>query len=82
MVDSLGDETKERIHLFNSFFYDKLTNKKWVTVIRASEIVADGCRGKWVSDDSVWPGYESVKKWTKNRNIFEKQFVIVPINEK
>ncbi|ORX34500.1 hypothetical protein BD324DRAFT_154943 [Kockovaella imperatae] len=28
-----------------------------------------------------WPGYDAVKKWTKKANIFDKDFLIVPINE-
>lgn len=26
-------------------------------------------------------GYESVKKWTKNMDIFDKKWIVVPINE-
>lgn len=33
-------------------------------------------------DSSTGINFESIKKWTKNVNIFEKEFVFIPINEK
>ncbi|KAF9519608.1 hypothetical protein BS47DRAFT_1288056, partial [Hydnum rufescens UP504] len=48
----------EEIHIFNSFFYKKLSSK------------------------SSTDGYQSVRKWTTKFKLFEKKFLIVPINEK
>lgn len=28
-----------------------------------------------------WPAYNSVQRWTRNKNVFDKRFIIVPINE-
>ncbi|KAI0051112.1 hypothetical protein FA95DRAFT_1676228 [Auriscalpium vulgare] len=47
----------DQIHVFNSFFYKKLSNK----------------------NPDV--GYESVRKWTAKFDIFQKKYIIVPINE-
>lgn len=33
------------------------------------------------ASDDHWPAYDTVKKWTKTAKVFEKQFLIVPINE-
>ncbi|WVQ97960.1 hypothetical protein IAU59_005080 [Kwoniella sp. CBS 9459] len=65
VLRGLHEEIKQSVHLFNSFFYDKLSNKT----------------KKSQSGEDKWPAYETVKKWTKGKNIFEKKFVIVPINE-
>lgn len=32
-------------------------------------------------DDKVWPGYDSVKKWTKAVDVFQQDLIIVPVNE-
>jgi Ulp1 family protease len=29
----------------------------------------------------TWPAYQTVRKWTKNVDIFEMDYIIVPINE-
>lgn len=31
--------------------------------------------------EAGWPAYDTVKKWTKATNVFDKRFIIVPINE-
>ncbi|KAJ3886277.1 hypothetical protein GG344DRAFT_57764, partial [Lentinula edodes] len=35
-----------------------------------------------LNKDSIQAGYENVRRWTSKFDIFEKKFVIVPINEK
>jgi len=35
-----------------------------------------------LSRDTNADGYDRVKKWTKKVNIFEKEFIVVPVNEK
>lgn len=35
----------------------------------------------YCDSNKEWEGYESVKKWTKNFDIFTKQYIVVPINE-
>ncbi|KAF9077524.1 hypothetical protein BDP27DRAFT_1311195 [Rhodocollybia butyracea] len=51
-------ELANQIHIFNSFFYKKLSSKK-----------------------AVEEGYRSVQRWTSKFDIFDKKFIIVPINE-
>ncbi|XP_040271300.1 sentrin-specific protease 3 [Bufo bufo] len=50
--DLVMDAVPEKVHFFNSFFYDKLRTK----------------------------GYDGVKRWTKNVDIFSKQLLLVPIH--
>ncbi|KAL4660623.1 sentrin-specific protease 3-like [Arapaima gigas] len=50
--DLVMDTVPEKVHFFNSFFYDKLRTK----------------------------GYEGVKRWTKNVDIFRKEFLLMPIH--
>ncbi|KAF8195366.1 hypothetical protein BJ912DRAFT_138312 [Pholiota molesta] len=51
-------ELAQQVHIFNSFFYKKLNNKK-------NEVQA----------------FETVRKWTSKFDIFQKKYIIVPINE-
>lgn len=46
------DSVPEKVHFFNSFFYDKLRTK----------------------------GYDGVKRWTKNVDIFQKDLLLIPIH--
>ncbi|XP_039193787.1 sentrin-specific protease 3 [Crotalus tigris] len=50
--DLVMDTVPEKVHFFNSFFYDKLRTK----------------------------GYEGVKRWTKNVDIFNKEILLIPIH--
>ncbi|XP_070849190.1 sentrin-specific protease 3b [Chaetodon trifascialis] len=50
--DLVMDFVPEKVHFFNSFFYDKLRTK----------------------------GYEGVKRWTKNVDIFQKDLLLIPIH--
>ncbi|XP_072548763.1 sentrin-specific protease 3a [Salminus brasiliensis] len=50
--DLVMDSVPDRVHFFNSFFYDKLRTK----------------------------GYEGVKRWTKNVDIFQKKYLLIPIH--
>ncbi|KAM4748227.1 sentrin-specific protease 3 [Rhinophrynus dorsalis] len=50
--DLVMDAVPDKVHFFNSFFYDKLRTK----------------------------GYEGVKRWTKNVDIFNKQLLLIPIH--
>ncbi|KAM6453229.1 sentrin-specific protease 3 isoform 1-T1 [Liasis olivaceus] len=50
--DLVMDTVPEKVHFFNSFFYDKLRTK----------------------------GYDGVKRWTKNVDIFNKEILLIPIH--
>lgn len=57
------------VHVFNSFFFKKLVGNRQFPTTTAGQEAA------------LWPGYESVKKWTSKVDIFTKRFVLVPVNE-
>ncbi|XP_069776176.1 uncharacterized protein [Narcine bancroftii] len=50
--DLVMDTVPDKVHFFNSFFYDKLRTK----------------------------GYDGVKRWTKNVDIFNKDLLLIPIH--
>ncbi|KAK4705018.1 hypothetical protein P7C70_g1186, partial [Phenoliferia sp. Uapishka_3] len=54
----------KEVHMFNSFFYKKLSTKKPPS-----------------HHEGNWDAYSTVRKWTAKFDIFDKKFVIVPINE-
>ena len=64
-----GKAKLSRCHFFNSFFYKRLTECMGKS---------SGRRGGGKSPGS---GYESVRRCTKNVDIFTKDFLFVPINE-
>lgn len=71
----LPKEEQSKVHVFSTFFYKRLTTKPLVALKRSypSEM-----------DPNLTPAqkrHARVKNWTKNVNIFEKDFVVVPINE-
>ncbi|KAL1668822.1 hypothetical protein GGG16DRAFT_16735, partial [Schizophyllum commune] len=51
----------QQVHVFSSFFFKKLTEKK---------------------GEGLAEGYQSVRKWTKQFDLFAKNYIFVPINEK
>lgn len=65
MKAELDVNLQERIHIFSSFFYRRLSSAKMGTT----------------KDSESKTGYELVKTWTRKINIFEKDFVVIPINE-
>jgi hypothetical protein len=58
-------EDKERCLVMNSYFYQKLTQK------------SNGTSNMAERKDQA---YERVKNWTKSINIFEKDFILIPIH--
>ncbi|XP_026871350.1 sentrin-specific protease 3b isoform X1 [Electrophorus electricus] len=50
--DLVMDSVPDKVHFFNSFFYDKLRTK----------------------------GYDGVKRWTKNVDIFSKELLLIPLH--
>ncbi|CAG9825310.1 unnamed protein product [Phaedon cochleariae] len=75
LVANLPDEQKPKVHVFSTFFYKRLTTKP----TKASR------KSQPAELDPTLSGPEKrharVKNWTKNVNLFEKDFVVVPINE-
>ncbi|XP_043605079.1 sentrin-specific protease 7-like isoform X2 [Bombus pyrosoma] len=68
-LEVLSESDQHRTHVFSSYFYKRLTSPH----AQAGE-----------SNVPLSPAakrHARVQKWTKNVNIFEKDFIIIPINE-
>ena len=65
--DDMEPEDAARCHIFNSFFFEKLVN-----VSQSESSVAGEVRQKCA--------HERVERWTRNVNIFEKDYVFFPIH--
>jgi sentrin-specific protease 7 len=63
----LSPEQRQKTHIFSQFFYKRLT-----TMTNANDPKLSPALNR----------HNRVANWTKNVNLFEKDFVIVPINEK
>ncbi|XP_018569684.1 uncharacterized protein LOC108909755 isoform X2 [Anoplophora glabripennis] len=75
LVENLPNDQKQKVHVFSTFFYKRLTTKP----TKASR----KCQPAEL-DPSLSPAqkrHARVKTWTKKVNLFEKDFVVVPINE-
>ncbi|XP_050432431.1 uncharacterized protein LOC126840615 [Adelges cooleyi] len=62
----VSEKDRRRSYLFSTFFYTRLT-----TPIGGNDKTKPKAQCR----------HDRVKKWTKNVNIFEKDFIFVPINE-
>lgn len=67
----LDDEQRQKTHIFSSFFYNRLTTM----TARQRQTEKD------VKLTASQKRHARVKSWTKNVNLFEKDFIIIPINE-
>lgn len=70
-LEVMTEEQKSKTHIFSSFFYKRLTT----TSTRQKQSEKD------IKLTAAQKRHQRVKSWTKNVNIFEKDFVIIPINE-
>ncbi|KAF8964224.1 hypothetical protein BDZ97DRAFT_919789 [Flammula alnicola] len=74
-LEAENPELAKQIHVFNSFFYKKLNHKK-------GRVLEFACIHlltlEYLSDEQA---FESVRKWTSKFDIFQKKYIIVPINE-
>ena len=64
-------EQREKCHIFSSFFYKRLT----ATSARQRHLERE------LKMNPAQKRHNRVKSWTKNVNLFEKDFIIIPINE-
>lgn len=74
MQSVMSESDRERTHLFSTFFYKRLTTKP----------KTKGRRHPIEDDPKLSPAekrHARVKTWTKNVNLFSKDYVIIPINE-
>lgn len=67
-MTKLSPENKNQSYVFNTYFYTTLT-RKHITDLPTTESKSK-------------TRHNRVKKWTKNVNIFQKDFIFIPINEK
>ena len=61
----LSQTQREQVHIFNTFFYTKLTNNL------SSQLNSQNLHEK----------HRLVSKWTKNVDLFEKDFILIPIHD-
>lgn len=66
----IPEAQRERTHIFSTFFYKRLT-----TMTRHTN------HDKDVKQTAAQKRHARVQNWTKNVNLFEKDFIIIPINE-
>ena len=71
----LKPEDRDRTHIFSTFFYKRLTTRPIKQKNKVHPVEDDP---KLSAADKR---YERVKRWTKKMNIFDKDFIVVPINE-
>lgn len=70
MAKDISEEQRDRAFVFDTFFYECLAHQKHLKKSMANNLAPE------------WRRYHHVEKWTKNINIFEKDFLIFPINTK
>lgn len=74
----LGPNQRSKVHIFSGFFYDRLKGK--LKPSDREEAIMNGVDYDSLTDPQKC--HYGVKRWTKNVDIFAKDFVIIPINEK
>lgn len=70
-LEHLKDDEREKTHIFSTFFYKRLT-----TMPSRSRPDKDAAK-----QTAAQKRHSRVKNWTKNVNIFEKDYIVIPINE-
>nr|XP_022918733.1 uncharacterized protein LOC111427716 [Onthophagus taurus] len=75
IVMQFPEEQQQKIHIFSTFFYKRLTTKPLKATRRMNPAEMDA------NLSAAQKRHVRVKNWTKNVNIFEKDFIIIPINE-
>ncbi|XP_071956317.1 uncharacterized protein [Antedon mediterranea] len=67
----LSEEVRERTHIFSSFFYKRLSKR--VNTLSKFELGPH----KSVPERR----HSHVKSWTRNIDLFQKDFIVIPVNE-
>ncbi|XP_078328229.1 uncharacterized protein LOC111102878 isoform X2 [Crassostrea virginica] len=70
-LDVLSDRDRQRTHIFSSFFFKRLTQRQGRCGLEADMVDKTPAEKK----------HARVKNWTKKVDLFEKDFIFVPINE-
>ncbi|CAG2230367.1 SENP6 [Mytilus edulis] len=69
--EKLSESDRKRTHVFSSFFFKRLTQRINRSIDQHGDIEMSLSERR----------HARVKKWTKHVDLFEKDFIIVPINE-
>ncbi|XP_026520891.1 sentrin-specific protease 6 [Notechis scutatus] len=69
VLERLKKEDADRIHVFSSFFYKRLNQRERRNLQETSKLTIQQKR------------HGRVKTWTRHVDIFEKDFIFVPLNE-
>lgn len=69
VLEKLKKEDADRIHVFSSFFYKRLNQRERRNLNETSKLTIQQKR------------HGRVKTWTRHIDIFEKDFIFVPLNE-
>ncbi|NWW53906.1 SENP6 protease, partial [Pedionomus torquatus] len=69
VLEKLKKEDADRIHVFSSFFYKRLNQRERRSIHETSNLSIQQKR------------HGRVKTWTRHVDIFEKDFIFVPLNE-
>ncbi|KAJ1434905.1 Ulp1 protease family, C-terminal catalytic domain [Sesbania bispinosa] len=64
LKNKLPTDDRERFHFFNSFFFRKLAD--------LDKDPSSACDGR--------AAFQRVRKWTRKVNLFEKDYILIPIN--
>jgi len=68
-------EVMERTHMFTTYFYNRLTTRPRIVKGKTHPVEDNP------SLSAAEKRYERVERWTKKVNLFDKDFIVVPINE-
>jgi len=74
---TVDQDLMAKTHIFTTFFFKRLTTKPPVLKGTKGNTIEDN---PYVSDSEKM--YERVRKWTKRVDLFDKDYIVVPINEK
>lgn len=72
----------KRCYFFNSFFYKKLTDNQSVVISEETKALAGKPLGELDQADlQALRCYDLTKSWTKNVDLFEKDYLFIPVCE-
>eukprot|EP00890_Picochlorum_soloecismus_P002332 jgi/Picsp_1/309/NSC_00308-R1_protein len=74
-------EDANRCYFFNSFFYKKLSDKRVSDISEETKALVDSLDSLTASEQQALRCYDVIKKWTKNVDIFSKDFIFIPIHD-
>nr|KAG5706870.1 hypothetical protein BaRGS_004205 [Batillaria attramentaria] len=69
--EKLSEEDRQRTHIFSSFFYKRLMQRQSRSLQDAEDVKLTPAQRR----------HSRVKTWTRHVDIFEKDFLLIPINE-